>query len=112
VVAYRIEDPATGGVLVYAPCLAVWPDGFGELISGASLVVLDGTFHSYGELSDGTCAAGSSLASAVTAKHTRAPDGRTPTSTTRTCPRPGLPRAQRGPRAGVELPLDGTEFKL
>jgi hypothetical protein len=23
VVAYRIEDPATGGVLVYAPCLAV-----------------------------------------------------------------------------------------
>ena len=37
VVAYRITDPATGGVLVYAPCLASWPDGFDDLVAGARL---------------------------------------------------------------------------
>lgn len=48
VVAYRIEDPATGGVLIYAPCLAGWPAGFDELVAGASCLLLDGTFaHSY-----------------------------------------------------------------
>jgi pyrroloquinoline quinone biosynthesis protein B len=54
VVAYRIEDPATGGVLVYAPCLAAWPDGFDELVAGAGAVVLDGTFFSAGEMSGST----------------------------------------------------------
>lgn len=51
VVAYRFEDPATGGVLVYAPCLARWPDGFDEFVAGASVVLLDGTFYDAGELS-------------------------------------------------------------
>lgn len=46
VVAYRIADPATGGALVYAPCLATWPDGFDEFVAGASYVLLDGTFYS------------------------------------------------------------------
>ncbi|MFE4800366.1 pyrroloquinoline quinone biosynthesis protein PqqB [Streptomyces sp. NPDC056708] len=50
VVAYRIEDPETGGVLVYAPCLAAWPDGFDELLASASCVLLDGTFFSADEL--------------------------------------------------------------
>ncbi|NEA35015.1 pyrroloquinoline quinone biosynthesis protein PqqB [Streptomyces sp. SID13031] len=52
VVAYRFEDPATGGVLVYAPCLATWPDGFDEFVDGAAYVVLDGTFHDGGEMAD------------------------------------------------------------
>jgi pyrroloquinoline quinone biosynthesis protein B len=48
VVAYRIEDPATGGVLIYAPCLATWPEGFDDLVAGASCLLLDGTFaHPY-----------------------------------------------------------------
>ncbi|WP_372349312.1 pyrroloquinoline quinone biosynthesis protein PqqB [Streptomyces sp. KL116D] len=50
VVAYRIEDPATGGVLLYAPCLAVWPDGFDDLLASASCALLDGTFFSADEL--------------------------------------------------------------
>lgn len=54
VVAYRIEDPATGGVLVYAPCLATWPPGFNELVAGATAVILDGTFYSPDEMSGAT----------------------------------------------------------
>ena len=50
VVAYRIADPATGGVLVYAPCLRTWPDGFDEFVDGASCVLLDGTFFSPAEM--------------------------------------------------------------
>jgi pyrroloquinoline quinone biosynthesis protein B len=52
VVAYRFEDPATGGVLVYAPCLATWPEGFDEFVDGAAYVLLDGTFYDGGELAD------------------------------------------------------------
>ena len=50
VVAYRIEDLATGGVLVYAPCLNSWPAGFGSFVEGASLVLLDGTFFATDEM--------------------------------------------------------------
>jgi pyrroloquinoline quinone biosynthesis protein B len=54
VVAYRIEDPATGGVLVYAPCLAEWSKRFDDLVTGATGVVLDGTFYSPAEMSGAT----------------------------------------------------------
>lgn len=54
VVAYRVEDPATGGVLVYAPCLRSWPPGFDELTRDASLVLLDGTFHTPDEMAGAT----------------------------------------------------------
>ncbi|MQA61785.1 MAG: pyrroloquinoline quinone biosynthesis protein PqqB [Actinophytocola sp.] len=54
VVAYRIEDPATGGVLVYAPCLATWPDGFDEFVTGASYALIDGTFYSPDEMAGAT----------------------------------------------------------
>lgn len=58
VVAYRIEDPATGGVLVYAPCLRTWPAGFDEFVAGADRVLLDGTFFSPEEMAGaGTSAA-------------------------------------------------------
>jgi pyrroloquinoline quinone biosynthesis protein B len=50
VVAYRITDPATGGALVYAPCLREWPAGFDEFVAGASVVLLDGTFFSPREM--------------------------------------------------------------
>lgn len=52
VVAYRFEDPATGGVLVYAPCLASWPEGFDEFVDGAAYVLLDGTFYDGEEMAD------------------------------------------------------------
>jgi pyrroloquinoline quinone biosynthesis protein B len=44
VVAYRIVDPVTGGVLVYAPCLAQWGEEFLRIIEHAHVVLLDGTF--------------------------------------------------------------------
>ena len=44
VVAYRIVDPVTGGVLVYAPCLAAWSEEFLRIIEKAHVVLLDGTF--------------------------------------------------------------------
>ncbi|MBE8525205.1 pyrroloquinoline quinone biosynthesis protein PqqB [Amycolatopsis sp. H6(2020)] len=50
VVAYRISDPATGGVLVYAPCLRSWPPGFDAFVADASLVLLDGTFFAPDEM--------------------------------------------------------------
>jgi hypothetical protein len=65
VAAYRIEDPATGEALVYAPFLWTWPPGFDEFVAGAERVLLDGTFflvrgdgrHGHGGVAgDGSCA--------------------------------------------------------
>lgn len=53
-VAYRITDPKTGGVLVYAPCLRDWPAGFDEFVADADVVLLDGTFYSPDELATAT----------------------------------------------------------
>lgn len=45
VTAYRIEDLATGGVLVYAPRVATWTPVLDDLVETADCVVLDGTHH-------------------------------------------------------------------
>ncbi|GAA3855789.1 pyrroloquinoline quinone biosynthesis protein PqqB [Saccharothrix violaceirubra] len=50
VVAYRFFDPATGGILLYAPCLAAWPHGFDALVAEADVALLDGTFYSPAEM--------------------------------------------------------------
>ncbi|WP_405995202.1 pyrroloquinoline quinone biosynthesis protein PqqB [Streptomyces sp. NBC_00986] len=44
VTAYRIEDLATGGTLVYAPCVAAWSDTLDEMLTTADCAVLDGTY--------------------------------------------------------------------
>lgn len=44
VVAWRIADPRTGGVLVYAPCLPALAGPFRTAVAGARVVVVDGTF--------------------------------------------------------------------
>ncbi|MFI0961505.1 pyrroloquinoline quinone biosynthesis protein PqqB [Streptomyces sp. NPDC021080] len=49
VTAYRIEDLASGGVLVYAPCLGGWTPALDDLLAGAACVLLDGTLHAAGE---------------------------------------------------------------
>ncbi|WP_018680416.1 pyrroloquinoline quinone biosynthesis protein PqqB [Actinokineospora enzanensis] len=54
VVAYRVHDPATGGTLVYAPCVAELPPGFADFVADADHVLLDGTFHTAGEMSTAT----------------------------------------------------------
>ncbi|MGW7536564.1 pyrroloquinoline quinone biosynthesis protein PqqB [Amycolatopsis sp. NPDC054798] len=124
VVAYRIHDPATGGTLVYAPCLRTWPPGFDAFAEGASVVLLDGTFHSGTEFTTATDSANPSAQQAM---------GHLPiTSTLATIThRPGTTRwaythlNNTNPvvdptgkeyaavvRAGAELPFDGTEFTL
>jgi pyrroloquinoline quinone biosynthesis protein B len=45
VTAYRIEDLASGGVLVYAPCLREWTPELDDLLTEATCVLLDGTFY-------------------------------------------------------------------
>ena len=52
-VAYRFTDPRNGGTLVYAPGLARWTDEFERGISGADVVLLDGTFATPAELNHG-----------------------------------------------------------
>ncbi|MFG2352420.1 pyrroloquinoline quinone biosynthesis protein PqqB [Streptomyces sp. NPDC048521] len=42
--AYRIEDLAGGGVLLYAPCVGAWSLALDELCGEADCVLLDGTF--------------------------------------------------------------------
>ncbi|MGW2488315.1 pyrroloquinoline quinone biosynthesis protein PqqB [Streptomyces sp. NPDC001606] len=42
--AYRVEDLATGGVLVYAPSVGTWSPVLDELCADADCVLLDGTF--------------------------------------------------------------------
>ncbi|WP_367132435.1 pyrroloquinoline quinone biosynthesis protein PqqB [Saccharothrix sp. HUAS TT1] len=54
VVAYRFRDPATNGVLLYAPCLASWPSNFSALVDEADVVLLDGTFHAPSEMGAAT----------------------------------------------------------
>lgn len=50
VLAYRITDPRTGGVLVYAPCLPAWSPRFATAVAGAGCVLVDGTFLDEDEL--------------------------------------------------------------
>lgn len=122
VVAYRIEDPATGGAFVYAPCLKSWPDGFDELVAGASLVLLDGTFYAPDEMSGATSARvgdGAQLAMGhlpITASLARVGGGArwiyTHLNNTNPVLDPASPEHAAVLAGGAELPGDGTEFKL
>ncbi|MER6732040.1 pyrroloquinoline quinone biosynthesis protein PqqB [Streptomyces puniciscabiei] len=50
VTAYRVEDLASGGVLVYAPCVGTWSPDLDELCAEAGCVLLDGTFYAADEM--------------------------------------------------------------
>ncbi|WP_405884879.1 pyrroloquinoline quinone biosynthesis protein PqqB [Streptomyces sp. NBC_01136] len=50
VTAYRIEDLAGGGVLVYAPCVGAWTPVLDELLGTADCALLDGTFYAADEM--------------------------------------------------------------
>jgi pyrroloquinoline quinone biosynthesis protein B len=54
-VAYRFSDPG-GACLVYAPGLAAATDAFAAAITGADVVVLDGTFATADEMGPGSAA--------------------------------------------------------
>ncbi|MEV6107949.1 MBL fold metallo-hydrolase [Streptomyces sp. NPDC051940] len=43
-VALRLTDRATGRRVLYAPCIATWPDALGDAAERADVVFADGTF--------------------------------------------------------------------
>ncbi|PJE95878.1 pyrroloquinoline quinone biosynthesis protein PqqB [Streptomyces carminius] len=61
VVAYRLTDRRTGGVLVYAPCLAAWPPALAAAAEGADCVLLDGSFFTDDEMTERTGAGPTAL---------------------------------------------------
>jgi pyrroloquinoline quinone biosynthesis protein B len=121
VVAYRFEDAVSGGVLVYAPCLASWPDGFDEVVAGADCLLLDGTFHAASEMgsatgsSSGQAAMGHLPITASLPALRRFPSVRrlyTHLNNTNPVLDPSSPEAEELREAGVEVPPDGTVIEL
>jgi pyrroloquinoline quinone biosynthesis protein B len=121
VVAYRFEDPVSGGVLVYAPCLASWPAGFDEVVSSADCLLLDGTFYAASEMgsatgsSSGQAAMGHLPISASLPELRRFPSVRriyTHLNNTNPVLDPSSPESAKLREAGVEVPLDGTVIEL
>ncbi|TCO57360.1 pyrroloquinoline quinone biosynthesis protein PqqB [Actinocrispum wychmicini] len=119
VVAYRIADPA-GGVLVYAPCLKTWPDGFDAFVADASCVILDGTFYSADEMSGSVGGGGQRAMGHVPiveslpriAAH---PDKRwiyTHLNNTNPVLDPASPEHEAMLAGGASAPPDGTEIAL
>jgi pyrroloquinoline quinone biosynthesis protein B len=115
VVAYRFTDPVTGGVLVYAPCLARWSEAFDRAIAHADVVVLDGTFLHDDEMTRETGTPGRPASSMG---HLPIEDtvGRLPSGTlvlythlnnTNPAARPGA-----APLSGAEIAADGQVLEL
>ena len=127
VVAYRIEDTVTRGVLLYAPCLASWPDGLDELLAGADCVLLDGTFYSAEEMTGATGRTASATGQAkmghlpiggqdgsLTALRRHPDVRRLYTHLNNTNPVLHPPSAERAAvdDGGAEIPADGTLLEL
>lgn len=121
VVAYRFEDVVSGGVLVYAPCLASWPGGFDEVVASADCVLLDGTFYAASEMgsatgsSSGQASMGHLPITASLPELRRFPSVRrmyTHLNNTNPVLDPSSPEAASVREAGVEVPEDGTVIEL
>jgi pyrroloquinoline quinone biosynthesis protein B len=121
VVAYRFQDLVSGGVLVYAPCLASWPEGFDEVVADAHCLLLDGTFYAASEMgtatgsSSGQAAMGHLPITASLPSLRRFPHVRrmyTHLNNTNPVLDPASPEFLELREAGVEVPLDGTVIEL
>ncbi|MFD9703930.1 pyrroloquinoline quinone biosynthesis protein PqqB [Lentzea sp. NPDC059081] len=121
VVAYRFTDPVTGGVLVHAPCLASWPDGFDEVVADAGCLLLDGTFYSAAEMgaATGSASGQASMGHLPVVESLplleRFPAVRriyTHLNNTNPLLDPSSPESASVRAAGVEVPLDGTVIEL
>jgi pyrroloquinoline quinone biosynthesis protein B len=119
VIAYRFEDPSTGGILVYAPCLANWPEGFDEFVDGATYVVLDGTFWGTSEMGAAQQAMGHLPITAslekirkVSAAQPGTAWAYTHLNNTNPVLDPQGPEYAEVRAAGVKLPPDGTRLEL
>jgi pyrroloquinoline quinone biosynthesis protein B len=125
VVAYRMDDPRTGGSLVYAPCLATWPAAFDEFVSDASCIILDGTFYSPAEMTtnaDLTAPAQRAMGhvpisgdDGTLTRIARHPDKRwiyTHLNNTNPVLDPNSPEHTKVVAAGAEVVPDGTELEI
>ena len=119
VIAYRFEDHRTGGILVYAPCLADWPEGFDEFVDGATYVVLDGTFWGSSEMGAAQAAMGHLPITAslekirkVSAAQPGTAWAYTHLNNTNPVLDPQGPEYAEIRAAGVKLPPDGTRLNL
>ncbi|MER6068616.1 pyrroloquinoline quinone biosynthesis protein PqqB [Streptomyces sp. NPDC001817] len=124
VTAYRIEDLASGGVLVYAPCVGAWSPELDELCAEADCVLLDGTFHAADEM--GTTVRSGARQAAMGHLPVTGPDGtlaalarhpgarRIYTHLNNTNPLldPASPARARVAEEGVEVLPDGAELVL
>ncbi|GGN09589.1 pyrroloquinoline quinone biosynthesis protein PqqB [Streptomyces fuscichromogenes] len=124
VTAYRVEDLATGGVLLYAPCVGAWSDVLDELCAEADCVLLDGTFFSADEM--GTAAptgpgqaamghlpvSGPHGSLAALARHPRARRIYTHLNNTNPLVDPASRARAQVAAEGVEVLPDGIEFAL
>lgn len=50
VIGLRLKDEATGGVVVYAPCVEAWTPELDSRLADADCILIDGTFWSADEL--------------------------------------------------------------
>ncbi|GAA2373309.1 pyrroloquinoline quinone biosynthesis protein PqqB [Dactylosporangium salmoneum] len=116
VLAYRMSDPRTGGVLVYAPCLPAWSPAFAELIADAGCVILDGTFLHEDELRRCTGGGGTATSMGHLPIEVSEPllPRRTETRYMYTHLNNTNPVAVPGTalRLAAEVPADGTSFEL
>ncbi|MEY9989020.1 pyrroloquinoline quinone biosynthesis protein B [Streptomyces sp. V4I8] len=115
VTAYRIEDLATGGVLVYAPRVRTWPPVLDDLIETADCVVLDGTHYAPEESArDGRHlpVAGPSGSLAALVRHPHARRIYTHLADTNPLLDPASAACARVAEAGVEVLPDGAGFVL
>jgi pyrroloquinoline quinone biosynthesis protein B len=121
VVAFRVEDPATGGVLVYAPCLATWPAALDRLLVDADVLLLDGTFHAAAEMGvatgheHGQSAMGHLPITRSLPELRRHPGVRriyTHLNNTNPVLNPDSPEHAELVEAGIEVPFDGTVVEI
>ncbi|MEV5878412.1 pyrroloquinoline quinone biosynthesis protein PqqB [Streptomyces sp. NPDC052101] len=124
VTAYRIEDLASGGVLVYAPCVGAWSPALDELCAEADCVLLDGTFYAADEMGT-TVRSGAGQAAmghlpvtgpdgtlAALARHPGARRIYTHLNNTNPLLDPASPARTRVTEEGMEILPDGAELVL
>ncbi|MGW4843130.1 pyrroloquinoline quinone biosynthesis protein PqqB [Nocardia brasiliensis] len=127
VTALRIEDRTTGAALVYAPCLADWPDHLDELLASADCALIDGTFFSGDELGSAIRSheqgggqslmghlpvAGEAGTLAALSRHPELRRIYTHLNNTNPLLDPASPERKLVELADIEIPSDGLEFTV
>jgi len=111
VLAYRVEDLATGGVFVYAPRVAAWTAALDDLLETADCAVLDGTFFGADEVGTGQLpVTGPDGSLTALARHPGVRRIYTHLGNTNPLLDPGSTARAQVNGAGVEVLMDGAEF--